>query len=41
MIYEFYENRKEAAAKKEEPEIEVSTSLEGEENNKNELSKFI
>ena len=38
MIYEFYENRKEAAAKKEEPEIEVSTSLEGEENNKNELS---
>ena len=38
MIYEFYENRKEAAAKKEEPEIEVSTSLEGEGNNKVELS---
>ena len=38
MIYEFYENRKEAAAEKEEAEIEVSTSLEGEENNKGELS---
>ena len=38
MIYEFYENRKEASVEKEEPEIEVSTSLEGEENNKNELS---
>lgn len=38
MIYEFYESRKEAATEKEEDEIEVSTTLEGEGNNKVELS---
>ena len=38
MIYEFYENRKEASVEKEEAESEVSTTLEGEENNKGELS---
>ena len=38
MIYEFYESRKEAATEKEEAEIEVSTTLEGEGNNKVELS---
>ena len=38
MIYEFYENRKEACVEKEEAESEVSTTLEGEENNKGELS---
>ena len=38
MIYEFYESRKEASVEKEEAESEVSTTLEGEGNNKGELS---
>ena len=38
MIYEFYENRKEAAKEKEEAVNEASTTLEEEEKNKSELS---
>lgn len=38
MIYEFYENRKEAAIEKEEAESEVSSTLEDEEKSKSELS---
>lgn len=37
MIYEFYENRKEATIEKEEVESEVSTTLEEEEKNRDEL----
>lgn len=38
MIYEFYENRKEAKEEKDEAASEVSTTLESESKNKNELS---
>ena len=38
MIFEFYDNRKEEAIEKEDAESEVSTTLEDEEKNKNELS---
>ena len=38
MIYEFYESRKEGTSENEETESEVSTTLEGEENNKYEIS---
>ena len=38
MIYEFYESRKEGTSENEDTESEVSTTLEGEENNKYEIS---
>ena len=38
MIYEFYENRKDVVNEKDELESEISTTLEGGENNKSELS---
>lgn len=38
MIFEFYDNRKEEDIEKEDAESEVSTTLEDEEKNKNELS---
>ena len=38
MIYEFYENRKEAKEEKDEAASEVSTTLESESKNKSELS---
>ncbi len=38
MIFEFYDNRKEEGIEKEDAESEVSTTLEDEEKNKNELS---